>query len=414
MLIMKIPKGTKFGILLVILLEVSFFSFNFLGNSFYSIHGNQQQILSVLCITIMILFCRFKPIINKKAIFRKTILYFLLLYLVVFVYSCLKYKQGIMNVFIASNFNLMLLFYFVLSFFFCKNKRNFQWFNNTILNVALIYMIINLLQYFLYKVGIVFLHFNDNNVRLGALRINTASNAIIFLAIIIAFANILCKKSNKKHIAVFILGIVSFIYVSRGRMAIVGLGITLVSMILYANKKNIKRLIIYITLIFIIITIGLTSTSIGKMYLKSLETEDTTSIRIREIEFYMEEFKESPILGVGFIRSMGHSEVTKIVRGPNVTYSRTDVGIVGFINEFGIMGILWYFYLLFSMYCALKKITKEIDKSSILVFGIFVWNISYLPSMMLFYPFSVIIIPIELAYLNHIYIDRKLCETQNH
>jgi len=391
-------------ILLFLIIETCFFSLTIFGEAIYAINSNQQGILAVITVLVMLCLGRFKQFTLPNLLFGKVIFAFIILYIIEFVYSTWKYNQGAGNVFIASNYCLIILLYFCLAYYF----RNYgvDRFNEYVVNISMINMLLHLLQYFLIKRGVVFLFFNDENSRMGNLRLGQATNAISFLGVVIALAEMLSKKDTHriKNKIVVALGVISFVYVSRGRAAIIGFFITCIAMICFTNRKNIVKILGVGVLIIVIGFCYLSFTELGQSYVNSLSEEDTMSYRLVEMEYYWDQVKDNPVLGVGFIRRMGFTWATQIITGPRYHYSRTDVGIVGFANIFGLLGIIWFIYYQIKIIKYIKKITVHNNSSfCLLIFGVFIWNIAYTPTMILFGVFSICIQAILMAYIDYYY-----------
>lgn len=391
------------NILLFLVIEVYFFSLRIIGSSIYEINSNQQGILAVIVVFILLVLLVINKVHLNNLLFKRYICVFLIIYLLEFIYSTMKYGQGAGNVFVASNYCLIITMYFCLVHYFRQN--GIACFNKWIVYIALINMLLHLGQYVLFDRGVVFLFFDAENLRMGSLRLSHATCAIDFLGIIIAFSEILSNKTkNTINYIVLLLGIVSFVYVSRGRASLIGAFVTCVGMLCYKNKKNALKIILIGLVVLFAGFVFLNYTSLGNSYLDSLGEEDTLSYRFTEMNYYIEQVKDNMVLGVGFIRRMGFTSITQIITGPRYNYSRTDVGIVGFINTFGIVGLVWYVAYLIRITKYVFRIRKHNTTNlSLIIIGIYIWNIVYLPTQMLFGVFSICIQAILLAYIDYYY-----------
>ena len=360
--------------------------------------------MGVICIFLQLGLTLFAPIKKKGAVFATNIFLFLIWYLFEFIFSCTKYGQGAVNVFITSNYCFILLLYFTVRYYLIY--FSIDDFNEIVVSISLINMVLHLIQKVLYP-GFLFLFFDENNMRMGELRLGHSTSALTLLGFFIAFCKIMtpqAKRSIKHYLTVF-MGIASTFLVSRGRFTIIAVFITIIYILCYVYKKNAIKIIFGALAVAIVVVVFLKFTSLGQSYMTSLTLEDTGSFRLLEMDYYWNSLKQNPIFGMGFIRQMGFvDQATHLVTGPNYHFSRTDVGLVGLASTFGLVGLIWYVLLLLKMRRMIwKKRTGMVNELEMLVRSIFVWNLIYIPTMILFGPFSISVFAIELAYIDYFY-----------
>lgn len=196
-------------ITLFLILETYVFSLKIVGQRFYSINSNQQGILATITALLMVvLFYRRDPSYFKM--FKNSIILFFLIYFIEFGYSYFKYGQGAVNIFIASNHYIIILVYFALTSYF--QEYGIKNFNHTVVNLSIINMGVHFLQYTLYRYGVKFLFFDEENLRMGNLRLSHAICAVSVLGVVIALAELLTSNNNKRrNIFTVGLGIISFV-----------------------------------------------------------------------------------------------------------------------------------------------------------------------------------------------------------
>lgn len=377
-----------FLVLLLLLQEKCFYLIPF--GWFYVINSNQQQIIMVLIsIFSFILMLLMHKIKQTKFAFI-ALLAFLSCYIATFVYSVSANRQSILDVFISSNYFLM-IFAFPL-FFSIIREEGIVSFLRKIIFLSFVNIIVCWLQYIGAGFGIVFTRMNLDGNRFGALRVWDMSETLTCVGIIVSLIFFLYMETKERYLYLFIyvLGFLGNVFVSKGRIVLIGILLSSVFIVLYKFKKNAISFLIVFILVLAFLWM-LPSTGIGKMYFSSfgqVET-DTASIRLREYEYYWRQICSNPIWGNGFIRDNGDSAAV-ILRGPTAQYSRTDVGLIGVWNTIGLVGVLWFLLMhMRFIYILLKRwfYLSSFDKS--ILVSLFVFSIVLMPTMAMFSPFSI-------------------------
>ena len=175
-------------------------------------------------------------------------------------------------------------------------------------------------------------------------------------------------------------------------------------MIFYKYRQDILRETV-ISIIILIIAIMVLQTSLAKEYIDSFRVIDASyTARISATEMYLEQLYEKPIFGVGFIRDMENSEIVTLLRGSNGTYTRTDVGIIGFANCFGIVGLIWYIYVCIKMLRYIIKIESKC-RGNIELIGIYIFIILNSATLIVMDAGRIIILPIFMSMINTKYYE---------
>ena len=216
------------------------------------------------------------------------------------------------------------------------------------------------------------------------------------------FAWIKCIKikNHRKTIDIFtlILGLVHIIYIGKTRTLIAYLIITMLIIFIYSNKKtkNIKLFSISILILFILF--GKIDTF--KNLFTKLSLDNSVTYRLNGIKFYLDQLGRHPLLGMGFIS--GGNPVTKILLyGPNNQYYRTDVGFIGFVNEFGTVGGIWFVTLMLYACKLIKKSNIMIPNETVIyTWGFLIFLILSSISLFSIDPFRIIYMPLLLTLLD--------------
>ncbi|HFD2051429.1 hypothetical protein ACSXC0_14435 [Clostridium perfringens] len=307
-----------------------------------------SKITIILLLITLVLFCG-TIFLKPKYIFGGSVLIFIFIYCLQLLICSFRYNQSIYDIFLVSKYNLIILLYFIMVYF-SRNIIKIENFDFYIIGFSFILSFLIDAQYIVFDKGMIFLNVNFNNLRFGTLRLYESAD-FINLGCILATSYLFKKNIKKsKKIICFITIILCFfnnIFVAKVRM---GLVITLICVLIISflelNKSFFKVITFFIATLFIFITF--INTNIAKDYLMSLETEKVSKeVRESTSSYYIEQFKDYPLMGIGYMKSYyDGDQYYQILRGTDERKAyREDVGIIGFLNTFGIIGILWYFYI---------------------------------------------------------------------
>lgn len=403
----KIHIPTLFVVLLLILQVKCFWILPIKG--FYSVNSNQQQILMVLLIIFAIIRLEGRPLKQGTRSSKILILFFIIYYLIELFISAIKNGQGLLDAFIASNFYLIILGYFIWMYY--MRTRNQEKFYNIVLIVSTLNIMICWIQYLLSFKGIYFTQMNFMNLRFGSLRIGDIAETMTCFGLIICVVYFLNNNNDKKwiYLVIAVIGVLGNIIVSKGRITMIAVFSSISVILISKYKRNILKIM---TTIFIIIALffAFLQTDVGHTYLSSITASetDTGSIRVREMKFYNEQTKENLLLGVGFIRDKG-DDMLAYLKGPTRQYSRTDIGIWGVANALGMIGVIWYIILNIDMFRKIFLISKyKRDKHYLIIIGLMTFSLIYIPTMIMMNPYSITTLSILMAI-----IDWGLIETKN-
>lgn len=364
-------------------------------NVFYSINSNQQQILMVIVtiISFVIICASHQHLYFFNDRFVCLFLsFFLCWYIISFVHSAKINNQSLLNVFISSNYLLIVLivpicFDVILSKGLCA-------FLKVIIFVAAINIVVCWVQFFSAGFGFVFTHIKLDGSRFGSIRIWDMSETLTCLGILASLVFFLFSSDSfkKKRIYLFVyaLGFLGNIFVAKGRVALIGLIVCSLLIILCRYGKSPISLFFCVCVCIFLVWSAFTS-DIGQQYLGSFNQTDTdtASVRIREYNYYWQQIIKDPFWGTGYIRDNGDA-ASVILRGPTGKYSRTDVGIIGVWDAIGLPGL--FCFLLLNCRCILIFFKKWISLSGFersVLLSFFIFSLILMPTMAFFAPFSI-------------------------
>ncbi|SHI82235.1 hypothetical protein [Parasporobacterium paucivorans] len=289
----------------------------------------------------------------------------------------LTYGQSIFSGILAQRdwISCMLLFYPI--YIWIKRKKiTVRQVVNTLVVFAVIYILICSVQYLLID-RVTFLYTNINQ-RYGGHRLRLSS---CFLAIISGFLvdNLIGSYGKRKDKKIFLLVLMGYFFllavVTKGRMATLAMvgSITICLLLRRASvSKKIVSIVVVLIGFFVVINsqIGMDALDIVFGSGTGLSA-DTISVRNVEKEYYLDMVTQSPmllILGYGYPST---AEIAQSISSPTIgywTYYTTDVGLVGNLFCYGLLGILWFIILYRDIFVKGWRIHKQTTRTCYLQF----------------------------------------------
>ena len=245
---------------------------------------------------------------------------------------------------------------------FCQIKRHVtvEKVCRILTKVSVIASSISILAFISYTyLGVNFLKLStvgDESFRNGTIRFGVGG-LIVYISVIVSMTRVLRKTYHNIDIYNIVLGLLQIIFVNKSRITILYFIVVFIVVAIREKKTN-KFFKCFIVLIILIMGVWALN------FLENISSEISTYIdedaslfvRLEAIEFYMEQFKQKPILGMGLLSADQTANNWRLVSGYNTShfYYREDVGAIGLLNKFGIVGVLW-------VICFLKKIWKRVS-----------------------------------------------------
>lgn len=295
----------------------------------------------------------------KKPMFSYVILGLLLLTVVEVVYTYLVFKQPIYYALKESFYYCVpVILYVAMSQF--SEKLSVDSVFEIMVKVSIISSTIAIVVFSIYTVfGINLLNAIEDieYVRYGTVRFGIGG-LIVYPAIIISVTKIINNSSSKYDYLNIFLGFIHVVFINKTRTNVVYL--TIVILILCFNKIRISKLvkkIIFFTLLCIAIIAFLNLDTILMAVETFVKSDVSILARIEEIEYYFGQFLGRPLLGIGFLTGDKAVDNWQLIGGNNplIYYYREDVGYIGFLNKFGVLGIIWFVYFFVTYFKFIKN-----------------------------------------------------------
>lgn len=368
---MKIKKE---NIYLIIIFLFIFFN----EKCFYLLNLNSSLwIYFLISITIILLVLNIKLIIKHRYRFILFIFTFLILNFIEISMTSLKFGQPFSMA--LSRYKYLLIFVAYIPISVILNKINIEKLKIMIINLGTVLSILYIIQAIIYPKLIIFnMYYME---RADRIRFYTGSYLII-ISILITFSYLLCNF-KRKYFIYLVIQIFMLIFVSQTRSSIVILFITLILGLLINIKDfNFKKFLkVFIMISFVIILlmpyISKLTDSIKDSLFNEYSDNGSISIRIDAQKYMINKIKENPLLGVGMYDNT-YQEAGNIT-GSVYKYYVADVGIIGFVFQYGILGLLVFVYLWIKMINSTYKIYKRKKESSLYYIMFLLYNTIILP-----------------------------------
>lgn len=393
----------------LLLIETNFFGIIKIPEIIYNVIGYKTKYLLLFFSFLLFFFYVIagKPASKKKANFKFAIYFLILSTLVITLLSMGIYRENILYSFKMSYYYLIPISYLFFSVYF-SDETVLRKFINTFVFIGTLYSLIIILQVFVYKyLGIVFLNFHEKGigefvVRSYGIRIARPESYIVF-SYILLLIRVYMRYGNK---------ILNYVYICIHLFYIFTISMTRVSMIMcgilglflcYMLIKDKSRLISYL-LVFLIIVLVITFGS--ELVLQLLYGEESRisslMIRLNEVSFYASQFFNNIFFGRGFPSDNNYYYLN---HGPEGKFFITDVGVLGFLSVYGLIGIIFVMITSFKIFNLWKNTKKDTANKNV-IFILILYLVMSLPTLFVLDPQRVIILPIILAFIDF-YSDRE-------
>lgn len=163
--------------------------------------------------------------------------------------------------------------------------------------------------------------------------------------------NRIVKGTAKKKDYIYAIITLAFaIIINQGRQYIVSVVVIIFSAFIFAKVKSYKKVVLL--LVAAIIAANIYSLDFSQNLLSELSTttvmsSNTTAVRLRAQEFYLNVLKDHPILGGGYADVSIYSAA--IASGYTRKYFIADNGVVAFLFRYGYLGLIFLIPLIISL-----------------------------------------------------------------
>ncbi|EOR28275.1 hypothetical protein A500_00110, partial [Clostridium sartagoforme AAU1] len=351
-LIAILLRYTKISIFLIIMVNESMFYLldNFNANAFMTL------------LTIILVFCSFYEIVIKgkkvKYLFRNNII---MIFIIVLIEVFIAHSITNQSIFLGVDASKRYFWY--ANYFYLRlkiNNDNADEIIDFVIKIATILSVLYLMQSLLYtKIQV----FNMNYLeKYPFVRFYTGITIIVF-SLFLSLERFKYTK-RKKYLFFSFIMILEIVFVGQSRSIIIPLFILIFYKIfMFIRNKFTAKSLIVATVLFVTFTPMLFNSNsyinkmIDSVFKEISMNTGTSGVRVREVEFFLNQFKEYPLLGCGI-----HSDKTDIgldMLGRNYKFFQNDIGVLGFIATFGVIGIGVFLSIAFKMIIYIYRFKKK-------------------------------------------------------
>lgn len=354
--------------------------------------GSRTMDAAIILIIVLIFSTKFRGLQLRRDNLSIPIIILLLDFIIGIIISRINGQQFSSSLMYNRCFIYYIL-YFPLSYIM-KNEKNREKIKCFCIRIGALFSILALIQYFLYP-KIIILKAMTFNYRLHNLRYFSGFTCVIISMFFILDEIFQCNYRKKRILWIFIYGLEFWyiILVTQTKSLTIAILISTGAVILLQKQyKGIYKItFIIVCLIMMYIFFGEDISSVW--YDAINDVSGTGELRKIYWNFVADNIWKSPVFGWGVV-------------GPNypgVYYNiHIDIGMIGFIFEFGIVGLIWSIFVLGRMLNMIYKIYKINSQKSYKYVSYVSYGIILIPFNCLFnireYIISFLIINIFLEY----------------
>lgn len=271
------------------------------------------------------------------------------------VYSYYKHHQTITQVLSVSYLFFVIPLVGVYLYRMIKSSNDCDYVEDAIVKFATAVAVISLIQVLLHFVNIDILA-AVNGERYLTARIQIGQQ-IQICGLFIAYTKMRTAPNNRKYQIITLLLVLSFIFAISTRGLWIYLTACLAFYEIQRRKKHVNYYVIALTVITIILIVYNMIDEEGAVAM--LDSGDNhVLMRMRTMNLYFNQVVEDPLFGLGFIKPIEGTDSYDLVMGDWGRAFRGDVGLLGFVNTFGVVGLTWFIFIVRAMIVKLKVLMK--------------------------------------------------------
>ncbi|WP_308903255.1 hypothetical protein [Latilactobacillus curvatus] len=400
----------RIAIAIIILLQVSFFSIIETTPRMFLLNSTVYKTLTIFLVMCLLIF---NIIFNFDRLNKPRRYHFILFvvisimaYLLVLWGSQCAYQQSVLVTLKNSYVYFMFVLYLVLVLFF-NDERETNFLLQVVKYVGGIYSVVLIVQAVLFNRGITFLDFGSYGLNpiydsfgpiFHFIRIANAADFISF-AMLVTGVDVLIHKEKKRMLigsGLLLIDYLYIVFVSGTRMYMIADMLIIMAVVVIVAVKKYKGLIFGLLTVmtvggFMGIPLVINSFIGGKRKL-------SFDMRLGEIQYYADKIFHNGWFGIGFPDSKRYDQ---LLHGPanshilmaNANYFLEDIGILGIVVVFGVlglMGLIYFGYLLVTAFIQAQGRYKQAILLIILYLVSTAATLSLLDPQRIFYLFFIV------------------------
>ena len=274
------------------------------------------------------------------------------------VYNKFMYGQSISDGLIGIYFLGMFFSYFVFIRYFENDKSRIDKLNERVMIISAVVSVLAILQTLLYP----YINLFDFSIRNGRMRI--PGTAMSFFAEIIGIAYLLMGRANTRMKVSLAILVFALFYVSQSRSGIILLFLaavfTIAKKMINAKSKKAVVLLLGFVIGIVIFILLLSRTQIWQNIFSFVDEINSGTgsgaTRVNEMLYYWKQMSGKELFGLGLLR--GGSALANWIFREDLHYYIEDLGLLGFIFQTGLLGLLWVVYAVVKIIAKISGLTK--------------------------------------------------------
>lgn len=256
---------------------------------------------------------------------------------------------------------VLLLMYFVMSDFLRK-KENYEYFLKVAEIICIIVGVLMIVQVIYWGIAhelfldiiVMNYYLYRYNVRL---RLYGYCDGLMRIVVLMS-ANELIQsdfrwKQNKLHLISFVVSFISIVFVDQSRIYLIIEIVSIIVMYLSTKKgqRKIKKRHFLFFVGAICVAIYFLRNKMGLLILSMLDSGDGANYaRVGAVAYYFKRFTDWVFTGYGVVIPEEGTVAYDVIKGASGIYNYDDIGIMGVFVSLGILGLIWYLWVLIKLW----------------------------------------------------------------
>ena len=387
------------AILVVLLLECSFFFFSFLPSGFFKLCSYHAKYLTSLVAVVVAFATAVLMPRGREFLFALPISMFSIMCLIMAVVSSVYYGGSVFSALLtALPYVAVPLLYFALHSV-VSNERMYTYLIESFIWVASIYALLCLLQasgFSLMNTDYQYVSYRSNRMRLIMSGDFIAFGAVLALGVALS-----SRRRRKLHSILFVLMLLELYFVAQTRFLLIGLAVaSAVGFVLAGRNRIAKILLIAIAALLVLSQFSEELTALvfpSELSFSSVARENAYS-------YYWAHSRDLGIFGIGYIPKSISADLFGVVSlGNMVRGDITDIGIVGYLSRYGAAGFLVLLVGVYALVRGLSRRDKEIFSFShkVEAWMFFVFAVAISPTMTITDAQRIFFLPLVALLIEH-------------
>ena len=288
------------------------------------------------------------------------LIYMVIIIFITAIYSMMVYGENVLDVYIGACHFFLLFSTLLYAYLFQRDQKTMHLMIRIFCFIGIASIIVTIIQGICSQLGIpsFFLgSYRFGRYRYGRIRLSPTN--IGRFSTIYMFYRFITDREGRLFTGVCsIAGLFAIIYYGSTRIDIISLTLCVVVMLfLVGKKKKIYRVLLVLGTIVFLFS-GFASTILASFSSEGGEAGSTIA-RMGAIQYYYSYFKSNPLLGMGLVMPR-NAYLTSIWSGPSGIYHFDDLGLMGGLFRYGVLGIVFHIIPIIRMtYIAIKMVIQK-------------------------------------------------------